>query len=479
MNLGDVRKRVLEQLDWQPTQSSDFVALVDRLINRSYQTLSREAPYLFWEQKVRIATQVDTASVSGVAADRLAVNSSDTYVLERAESPASGATWVTDGTWDGREIEATDAAGQTHRRTIREVWNDGGDAKDRISIDRPWPNNTDTAMTYRIFTDRYYLPEDTIELRSATLFTDTNYRLSVATQYDMERLQLQDFKGRHIARPEIIYRNAPFRLDAPTLAPVVAADSNNAWQGPDPAGKFDYVYTYCWGRRDDDFDTALGKKYPKWESPPSPASSTLATTFSGLAITVNLPDVDFMLNFGTAGTKRLNRSGYYIRIYARRYTRDGGPRIETPEVFFLVGEVAGSAETYTHDGSELLDYQNRLRDKHGYQSITFYPMPDARYEVDLRVLARPKSLVNDQDTPLIHEDGTEALILKTLQMLHRHNGSEQAAVFSQEEYDRTLRNLTKRYGSIPYQHIRKRPARVTPSGGRFARRSVVGTIKEL
>jgi len=479
MNLGDVRKRVLEQLDWQPTQSADFVSLVDRLINRSYQTLCREAPYLFWEQKVRFATQADTSSVSGVTADRLAVNSSDNLVLERAESPTGGATWVTDGTWDGRQIEVTDSTGQTHRRRIREVWNDSGDAKDRISIDRPWPNVSDTAMTYRIFTDNYYLPEDTIELRSATLFTDTNYRLSVATQYDMERLQLQDFKGRFTARPEVIYRGSPFRLDAPTLAPEVSADSNNAWQGPDPAGKFDYVYTYCWGRRDDDYDTALGKKFPKWESPPSPVSSTIETTYSGLGITVNLPDVDFMLNFGTAGTKRLNRSGYYIRIYARRYTRDGGPRIETPEVFFLVGEVSGSAETYTHDGSDLLDYQSRLRDVHGYQSVSLYPMPDTRYEVDLRVLARPKPLVNDQDTPQIHEDGTEAIILKTLQMLHRHNGSENAALVSQEEYDRTLRNLTKRYGSIPYQHIRKRPARVVSRGSRNSRRAVVGSIKEL
>ena len=479
MNLGDVRKRVLEQLDWQPTQSADFVALVDRLINRSYQTLCREAPYLFWEQKVRFATQADVSSVSGVTADRLAVNPSDAYVLQRAESPTGGATWVFDGTWDGREIEVTDSAGQTHRRRIREVWNDSGAARDRITLDRPWPNTSDTAMTYRVFTDRYYLPEDTIELRSATLFTDTNYRLSVATQYDMERLQLQDFKGRFSARPEVIYRGEPFRLDAPTLAPEVSADSNNAWQGPDPAGKFDYVYTYCWGRRDDDYDTALGKKFPKWESPPSPVSSTIATTFSGLAITVDLPDVDFMLNFGTAGTTRLNRSGYYIRIYARRYTRDGGPRIETPEVFFLVGEVSGSAGTYTHDGSELLDYHNRLRDSHGYQSVKLHPMPDARYELDLRVLSRPKPLVNDQDTPQIHEDGTEALILKTLQMLHRHNGSEQSAMISQEEYDRTLRNLTKRYGSIPYQHIRKRPARVLARGSRYGRRAVVGTIKEL
>lgn len=478
MNLGDVRKRVLEQLDWQPTQSADFVALVDRLINRSYQTLCREAPYLFWEQKVRFATQADVSSVSGVTADRLAVNSSDNLVLERAESPTGGATWVTDGTWDGRQIEVTDSAGQTHRRRIREVWNDSGDAKDRISIDRPWPNVSDTAMTYRIFTDSYYLPEDTIELRSATLFTDTNYRLSVATQYDMERLQLQDFKGRFTARPEVIYRGSPFRLDAPTLAPE-AELSKEGWQGPGPAGEFDYVYTYCWGRRDTDYDTTLGKKTPKWESPPSPVSQKQSTTYSGRAIDVSVPDVDFMLNFGTAGTKRLNRSGYYIRIYARRYSSDGGPRIETPEVFFLVGEISGSAGTYVHDGSDLLDYQSRLRDVHGYQSVSLYPMPDTRYEVDLRVLARPKPLVNDQDTPQIHEDGTEAIILKTLQMLHRHNGSENAALVSQEEYDRTLRNLTKRYGSIPYQHIRKRPARVVSRGSRNSRRAVVGSIKEL
>ena len=477
MNLGDVRKRVLEQLDWQPTQSADFVALVDRLINRSYQTLCREAPYLFWEQKVRFATQADVSSVSGVTADRLAVNSSDNLVLERAESPTGGATWVTNGTWDGRQIEVTDSAGQTHRRRIREVWNDGSDAKDRISLDRPWPNTSDTAMTYRIFTDSYYLPADTIEIRSATLFTDTNYRLSVATQYDMERLQLQDFKGRFTARPEVLYRGQPFSLDAPTIAPTPALRGGVGWAGPNPAGKFDYCYTYCWGRRDTDFDTATGEKNPLWESPPSPISSTIETTYTGDSIGIDLPDIDQMLNFGVAGSKRLNRSGYYKRVYVRQYTTDGSSTVEAPEIFFLLKTVSGN--TTTHDGSTLMDYHTRLRDTHGYQSVKLYPMPDARYEVDVRTLARPKALVHDQDTPLIFEDGTEALILKTLQMLHRHNGSEQSAAISQEEYDRTLRNLTKRYGSIPYQHIRKRPARVVSRGSRNSRRAVVGSIKEL
>jgi hypothetical protein len=479
MNLGDVRKRVLEQLDWQPTQSADFVALVDRLINRSYQTLCREAPYLFWEQKVRFATQADVSSVSGVTGDRLRVHASDQYVLERLESPTGGATWVFDGTWDGRHIEITDSDGQTHRRIIREIWNDGSDNRDRISLDHPWPNNTDATMTYRIFTDRYYLPNDTIELRSATLFTDTNYRLSVATQYDMERLQLQDFKGRFSARPEVLYRGEPFHLPAPTYTPETELLSSVSWAGPQPAGKFDYCYTYCWGRRDLDFDTPTGLKNPKWESPPSPISAAVETTYSGGAIQIVVPDIDHVLNFGDASSKRLNRSGYYIRVYARRYSRDGSPRVESPEVFFLLTEITASQQSYNHDGSVLMDYQTRLRDTHGYQSVKLYPMPDARYEVDIRTLARPKALVHDQDTPLIFEDGTEALILKTLQMLHRHNGSEQSAAISQEEYDRTLRNLTKRYGSIPYQHIRKRPARVVSRGSRNSRRAVVGSIKEL
>lgn len=477
MNLGDVRKRVLEQLDWQPTQSADFVALVDRLINRSYQTLCREAPYLFWEKKVRFATQADVSSVSGVSTDRLAVNSGDSFVLERAESPTGGATWLFDGTWNGRQIEVTDSDGQTHRRTIREVWNAGGASKDRLSLDRPWPNTTDTAMTYRIFTESYYLPADTIEIRSATLFTDTNYRLSVATQYDMERLQLQDFKGRFTARPEVLYRGQPFSLDAPTLAPEVTLRSGIGWAGPNPAGKFDYCYTYCWGRRDGDYLSATGFKTPKWESPPSPVSSTIETTTSGDSIGLILPDVDQMLNFGVAGSVRLNKSGYFMRIYARQYTADASPPVEASSVFHLLAEIAD--QSYAHDGADILDYQTRLQDTHGYQSVKLYPMPDARYEVDVRTLARPKALVHDQDTPVIFEDGTEALILKTLQMLHRHNGSEQAAVVSQEEYDRTLRNLTKRYGSIPYQHIRKRPARVNARRDRYTGRSVVGTIKEL
>ena len=57
MNKGEIRIRVLEQVDWKPNQSSEFKARVDRLINRAYQILSLEAPFLFFENEARIITQ--------------------------------------------------------------------------------------------------------------------------------------------------------------------------------------------------------------------------------------------------------------------------------------------------------------------------------------------------------------------------------------------------------------------------------------
>ena len=122
MNKGEIRTRVLEQVDWNPNQSTEFKAKVDRFINRAYQLLSLEAPFLFFEDEIKIVTAPDVTQTTGTSTDRLSVNSGDEYVLERtyATSTASDhATWTTDGTWDGRMVEVEKSDGTVIRRRIR------------------------------------------------------------------------------------------------------------------------------------------------------------------------------------------------------------------------------------------------------------------------------------------------------------------------------------------------------------------------
>ena len=63
-NKGEIRNLILEQVDWNPNQSTDFKSKVDRLINRAYQAMSLEAPFLFFEEEARIVTAPDQRSHS-------------------------------------------------------------------------------------------------------------------------------------------------------------------------------------------------------------------------------------------------------------------------------------------------------------------------------------------------------------------------------------------------------------------------------
>jgi len=479
MNLGDVRQRVLEQVDWQPTQSPDFVALANRLINRAYQTLGREAPYLFWEERFTIYTQPDVSSVAGVLTDRLAVLGTDRLVLHRPTAPVGGSTWDLNGTWDGRMIEVTAPSGLTLRRRIREVWVDIASGTERLSIDEAWPNLTDTDMTYRIFTPEYHLPGHVIELRAANLYIDTNFRLEVVNRVDMEHFQLLDYRGRYVARPETLYRGFPFSIPAPNYTPAVELDNKAVWVAGDPAGLFDYRFTYCWGRLDANARDRYGRLKPRWESPPSPISAKIAATDGNPVIVGTLPDIDYIQHFGPATSARDSRSGYYIRVYARRYTQETGssPNLETPEVFYLLTEEPADAGFFTHDGSQTLDYTQRCLDNNSYQSVALYPCPDQRYEVDCRVLRAPLPLVNDSDAPLLHADCADALIYGTLRLLHRHNGNDANALDAKAEYDTVLRDMQKKYGMISYYQARQNTARVRRS--RSARVSKVGQLTEL
>ena len=484
MNKGEIRRRVLEQVDWQPDQSASFKAKVDRLINRAYQTMCLEAPFLFFEEECRIITQPDVGNDSADTNDVLGINPDDAYVLQRRH-PLTGSisnTFKSDGTWDGRRIEVTDSSGKVYRRRIREIWQETETVVndvytfDRISIDVPGPNNTDTGMTYRIFTDAYDLPADVVEVRSARIYSDYHYPLEVSTQYDMERYEYIDYKGNETGRPYRMFRGRHWQIDAPNRAPEadLYGEHHVVWLGPEPTGKFDYCYTYTWGYREDELKAPSNFKEPLWESAPSPGSTAVthpASTSYGIKVT--LPNVDQILNFfreydsATNTIKapvRTKRSGLKKRLYVRRYSQaaPGDPVVEAPEIFYLLAEVDGHVTTYSHDGRDIPDYYRRLKEVHGYQSIRLWPMPDDTYEIDCRVLKRPQNLINDHDAPRIHEEAVDALIYKTLSYLYEVQGVIDNSQTATTRYLDLLQTLTKRYGQLDGSRPRKRPARVRP-----------------
>ena len=467
-NKGEIRNVILEQVDWNPNQSTDFKSKVDRLINRAYQAMSLEAPFLFFEEEARIVVAPDVGNSLTTSAATLTVNALDAYVLNRTYVTATGpdVAWKFDGTWDSRRIEITDPTGKVHRRRIREMWTTTvlSSTIEFISIDTPWPNLTDADMPYRIFTEAYELPADVVELRSARLWDSTHYPLQIATQGAMERSERIDFQGIQTGRPTTIYRGRHVQIDAPTFTPLqIPPALKTSWAGPDPAGTFEYCFTYAWGKRDAVLQFANGLYEPRWESAPSPTSAVLSAEAD--AITISLPNIDAVTDFNTS--VRAGHSGLYKRIYVRRTAvagTVGDLGVESSGVFHLLAEVAGDIEHYDHDGSAVPDYYKRLKVVHGYQSIRFWPHPNGTYELDLRVLRRPQPLIADTDAPKIHEEAVGALVQSTLTLLYEMNGQLDVAQLTSSRYQLTLQTLTKRYGNISALRVRKRPARVGTSG---------------
>jgi len=292
----------------------------------------------------------------------------------------------------------------------------------------------------------------------------------------MERYEYLDYKGNETGRPYRIFRGRHWQIDAPNKQPTVslAQHSNNTWEGPQPYGKFDFCYTYVWGNREVEVKSPNGLLAPRWESAPSPASETITAANISETIEVGLPNIDHELNFylenssGTVTTPtRSTHSGLRKRIYLRRYTSapsTGTPttvdRIETPKIFFLLDEIAGHLTEYVVNGSKIPDYYRRLKETHGYQSVRLWPMPDASYEIDCRVLRRPQPLLHDNDAPRIHEEACDLIIQKALSLIYEMAGQHDTAQIATARYRDDLTTLTKRYGQISGFRPRKKYARV-------------------
>jgi hypothetical protein len=497
MNLSDCRTRLFSQVDWAPTQSTDALARLDAFINRAYNQLALEAPFLFFEDQLLLATQADVVPQAGYTAplDRVSVRP-DTWVLNRSVDITlpDYVSWDQTGLWSGRMIEVTDPNGRVHRHRIRQVFQlaIGNDNFQAVTLYRPWHNTSDVGMDYRIYTDSYSMPDDVIQVNSIRLAkSNQNWPLDIVGQLEAEKLSLADAPGTISAGvPRTAFRRAHRKMvPEPTEAPILTQPSID-WVGPEPAGQFSYCFTYYWGIRDTEVQnpgpggtiltSQAARNEALWESSPSPISATATATNTGTtAIRVSTPNIDQMLGFNRTGTERLNKAGIRKRIYRRRHTVDEtnyntgggnltdvdtfGARIEAPDKYFLLADQAGNDTTFDDNGLLVPDYFRPLRDTHGYQALAFYPRPDARYEVDIRGLRRPKTLVDPEDTPRIHVDAIECLLWKTAVLLYESMGNIKMADRAELKYKDYLFTMTKRYGELSYpsEPLQRKPARAS------------------
>jgi hypothetical protein len=312
-------------------------------------------------------------------------STSDFKVLQFVRS----GTWVPtiDGTWDAiMHLEITDSDGRFRRRQCREWWL--ADGVYYVSIERPWFEvSQSTEYEFRIYQPEFFLQSNAIEvLTPMQLFDDSEQLIGHISSGTARREYLPDFRQRVQGRPTDFWRGRFFQLPSPTEAPVVesyvAATIDNAntksnqyflpWSGPAQAGKFEFCYTYAWGRKEQEWGESTGLfNDPVFESAPSPISEVFdhAVEFDVVnkdtsaadpvnfppfanpnpaykqarAIVIQTKNLEEMLDFvgNEAGIPvassytnppsgaelRYGRSGIKIRIYVRRTAlyRDYGP----------------------------------------------------------------------------------------------------------------------------------------------------------
>ena len=272
------------QADYSPSSSPEAISRVNSFINRAYNQLALEAPFLFFETEVSMAVEPDVTSGagSGVLTDRVKLAGTNTlprsptghdpwtwkttYTATQAAAAPTGLTvWKYDRSWDGRIIEITAEDGTLVRNQIRSVWLESDIY--HMTFVRPWDTTTypDTnydGFTYKILTESYPLPDNLIELKSARLRDKSNnFPLDVIGQRKAEQLQLVSPTANVASGlPRSIFRRGHMRLTGPAVPPAASLETaltagalTEQWLGPEPPGKFAYRVTYTWGKRDTEF----------------------------------------------------------------------------------------------------------------------------------------------------------------------------------------------------------------------------------
>lgn len=469
---GALITAVLEdKLDWHPTQDQTFLAKMRRALNRRLIRMATDASALF-QKMHRVFWQPDVTT--GI----VDVSSTDPYVWRVAKS--TGATWATDGTWEGRYIEVTaPTTGQLYTYRIAELWDDA--SYYYLSTFAPHPNGTDTGCTYRIYSPGIWLPAEVSQVQSIIPWSERWGPIPIGTPMDVENASMYDWKGTYAGSiPAVAYRGERDQLFAPQRTPT-AELVNGTWAGPEPSGTFKFLYTYILGKDDDENSIGPPTSYrPLLESSPSTESSEV-TGENGAGtnlIRITVPEIEWITNFGVSGTGRSGHGGIRKRIYvARSAIATSGashPIIEAGEVYYHLVDLAGDVTTYDWNGSISPNKFLPHRTSNGRQTLCLQPRPETRLEFRLRCITRPQPLLHDQDTcelpPELCDVLLDALAAEAWGLLGNPQEQEKAEKRYQNGLERLMKQ-TERQG--PAQQIIRRPQqpgnylaaipRVTPS----------------
>jgi hypothetical protein len=141
-------------------------------------------------------------------------------------------------------------------------------------------------------------------------------------------------------------------------------------------------------------------------------------------------------------------------------------QLDTDSAFYLLAEMRVDTLNegiFYDDGTFLPDYNRRLHDINGYQTVQFYPKPSKAYHTDIRCVTRPQPLVDDADSPVLHAEAMNVLLEKAMALFYENLGQPQQSLVSTQKYREDLLTLSKRYGDLrpPAVPVLRRMTRAT------------------
>lgn len=489
MNRKGIKDHCWGLADWKPTNSPDANRLLNGFVNRSLLELAKDVPFLFEEALIQTPVYKDIVPV--VTSDTFETTL-DPWVLRMTVpvDPANTTTpWEEDVDWDGRPVQLKGPDDvQWRLRTIREAWtatNAQGVVYRYISLTQPYPRTAQvTDIDWKVFAHVLRLPSNVVKVKSAHMLRDgVSYPLGFQLQGSAEAgARIRPGQQLPAGQPRRLFGRPPRHLDAPAYTPTVSINAQAVWLNERPPGKFEYCYTYVWGRGEP-WDSTGGpttnalqtldplRQVPWLESPPSGVTDEAEPTGGVGTISISLPNHDRMLGFNDPATLRYGRTGLRKRIYVRRLTDPSG-LVEIQENFYLLDEVEGDVTTYGDNGSKLPDLGAPLRANHLFQHLEMYPPPDQRYDLMLRVTLAPPRLENESASPHLPEVAMEGLLARIMMYLYQSMGNAAMKGNATMDYDLALQNIRKNYGmGIPASVPRnRRPAQA--GGRRRLRRSL-------
>lgn len=446
-----------------PERSSSGVRRINEALGYALRYLWKDVPQVFLkaEQRMLLQEAIGTSQTVG-AETTIDVNPNDARAFRLSTVDA---TWPVDGTLNARWIDIIDSDGNFHRRRIRETfranttpdWGAGG-IRDCLVVDEPWINNSDTELTYRIYTYEYPLDPDI--QRVAGMIRNPEEEPSELLE-SVHPEELEHWRRGHgwtaSGNPEKWAMGDFYQERSPhdePAASLLAEEPNDdekwGWDTLgnehseddatypyyEDAGGFQYCYCLGWGRMSNipkpivqravDPDPTAHDLRPFYISAPSKPSNAMATTWGASAIRIVSVHQEYVQGFGTSDENKMswNRSGLEKWWFRRRITNEGSANakvsnVETDGIYYLWRITPASVVSIVDRGdSGPPDIRFPLKEWTGHRHVRFDRTPaDCTTQVMIRAHLRPGVMAWDTDMCRVHVDALEALVTKALSYL--------------------------------------------------------------